>query len=60
MFAAMTQAGKDASLDFTAETGKDYYVRQEVKMAVWAARTGLALEDESTGENAVRGCKMIK
>lgn len=55
-----SKAEKDATLDFTAEAGKNYYVRQEVKMGVWAARTGLVLEDESTGENAVKGCKMIQ
>jgi hypothetical protein len=55
-----SKAEKDATLQFTAEAGKNYYVRQEVKMGVWTARTGLELEDESTGENAVKGCKMIQ
>jgi len=55
-----SKAEKDATLDFTAEPGKNYYVRQEVKMGVWAARTGLVLEDEATGEDAVKGCKLIQ
>lgn len=55
-----SKAEKDATLDFTAEAGKNYYVRQEVKMGVWPARTGLVLEDEATGENGVKGCKMIQ
>jgi len=55
-----SKAEKDATIDFTAEAGKNYYVRQEVKMGVWAARTGLVLEDEATGENGVKGWKMIQ
>lgn len=55
-----SKAEKDATLEFTAEAGKNYYVRQEVKMGVWSARTGLKLEDETTGEDAVKGCKMIQ
>lgn len=36
-----SKAEKDATLQFTAEAGKTYYVWQQVKMGVWAARSGL-------------------
>lgn len=55
-----SKAEKDATLQFTAEAGKTYYVWQKVKMGVWAARTDLTLVDESTGQEAVKSCKMIQ
>lgn len=55
-----SKAEKDASLQFTAEPGKTYYVHQQVKMGVWAARTGLELVDEATGQQAVKDCKLIQ
>lgn len=55
-----SKAEKDATLDFKAEAGKTYYVHQEVKMGVWAARTGLELVDESAGQEAVKACRLIQ
>ena len=55
-----SKAEKDALLQFNAEPGKTYYVHQQVKMGVWAARTGLELVDEATGQQAVKSCNMIQ
>jgi hypothetical protein len=56
----VSKTEKDVSLDMTVEAGKNYYVWQEVKMGMWAARSQLHLEDESTGQAAVKECKLIE
>lgn len=56
----VSKTEKDVQLDFNAEAGKNYYVWQEVKMGVWAARSSLHAVDEKTGQDAVRECKLIE
>lgn len=56
----VSKTEKDVSLDISAQPGKNYYVWQEVKMGVWAARSALHLVDEQTGQEAVRKCKLIQ
>ena len=51
---------KDVNLDIDAQPGNTYYVWQEVKMGMFAARSDLHLVDEKTGENGVKECKMIQ
>jgi len=48
----------DSILDFTAVAGKLYYVWQEVKMGLFAARSQLQLVDEKTGQEGVLETKL--
>lgn len=51
---------KDVNIEVDAQPGNTYYVWQEVKMGMFAARSDLHLVDEKTGENGVKECKMIQ
>jgi hypothetical protein len=42
-----------------ATAGKNYFVWQEVKMGMWAARSALQEVDEKTGRDAIKECKLI-
>lgn len=48
-----------SNLSLTAEPGKDYFVWQEVKMGLWAARSQLQQVDEKTGRDGVLESKLI-
>lgn len=48
-----------SSLPLSAEAGKNYFVWQEVKMGMWAARSLLQQVDESTGRAGVIESKLI-
>ena len=48
-----------STLNLTAEPGKDYFVWQEVKMGLWAARSQLQQVDEKTGRDGVLESKLI-
>jgi hypothetical protein len=56
----VSKTEKDVVLDLDAQAGRTYYVWQEVKMGVWAARSDLHLVDEQTGKDAVKECKLIQ
>jgi hypothetical protein len=56
----VSKTEKDVSLEIDAEAGKNYFVWQEVKMGMWAARSALHLVDEKTGEEAVKDCTLIQ
>ena len=47
-----------ASLGITLEAGKTYYIKQQVKMGIIAARTGLELMNELDGKKALNDCKL--
>lgn len=49
-----------AEVSFTAEAGKNYFVWQEVKMGVAAARSALHLVSEEEGRAAVAQCSLAK
>ena len=46
-------------LNLSAEPGKDYFVWQEVKMGLWAARSLLQQVDDKTGRDGVLESKLI-
>ena len=46
-------------LNLSAEPGKDYFVWQEVKMGLWAARSLLQQVDDKTGREGVLESKLI-
>jgi Protein of unknown function (DUF2846) len=56
----VSKTEQDVAFDIDAQAGQNYYVWQEVKMGVWAARSALHLVDEKTGEEAVMQCKLIQ
>lgn len=49
-----------SELNVKTEPGKLYFVWQEVKMGVWAARSLLQLVDEPTGKTAVMECELAQ
>jgi hypothetical protein len=55
----ISKSEKDSELLITVEEGKNYFVWQEVKMGLWAARSRLHLVDEATGKAGVSECKLI-
>lgn len=56
----VSKTENDATLNLDAQAGKNYYVWQEVKMGVWAARSELHEVDASKGQKAIKECKLIK
>ena len=56
----MSKGEKDSTLDLEVIAGSNYFVWQEVKMGVMAARSQLNLVSEATGKKAVGECKLIK
>ena len=56
----VSKTEKDVSVDFTAQAGQNYYVWQEVKMGMWAARSALHVVDEKAGQEAIKECKLIE
>lgn len=55
----ISKSEKDSELLITVEEGKNYFIWQEVKMGMWAARSKLHLVDEATGKAGVSECKLI-
>jgi hypothetical protein len=49
----ISKTENDSVLDFTAVAGQLYYVWQEVKMGLFAARSNVQLVDEKTGQAGV-------
>jgi len=56
----VSKSENDAELKLDTVAGKNYFVWQEVKMGVWAARSKLNLVDEATGKEGVAECKLIE
>jgi hypothetical protein len=48
-----------SELTLNTQAGKNYYVWQEVKMGMWAARSMLQEVNESVGQAAVLECKLL-
>ena len=55
---SLTENTSELTLNTLA--GKNYYVWQEVKMGMWAARSMLQEVDETTGQAAVLECKLLE
>lgn len=50
----------DSSLDLKVESGKNYFVWQEVKMGVWSGRSQLQVVSEEKGKAGVLECKLVQ
>ena len=56
----MSKTENDSTLKVDAVAGRNYFVWQEVKMGMFAARSNLQLVDEATGKAGVAECKLIQ
>lgn len=56
-FASITENTSTLNLD--AKAGETYYIWQEVKMGMWAARSSLQLVDKEKGKKGVEESKLI-
>ena len=56
----VSKTENDSTLVVNAAAGRNYFVWQEVKMGMWAARSNLQQVDETTGKAAVQECKLIE
>jgi hypothetical protein len=50
----------DATITLDVVAGRNYFVWQEVKMGLWAARSQLQQVDEAKGRAAVSECKLVQ
>jgi len=49
-----------AKISLDTEPGRIYYVWQEVKMGMWAARSALHVVSEEEGQEGVKECKLAQ
>jgi PBP1b-binding outer membrane lipoprotein LpoB len=56
----VSKTENDSTLKVDAVAGRNYFVWQEVKMGLFAARSQLQIVDEATGKTAVSECKLIQ
>ena len=50
----------DSTLMINAAAGRNYFIWQEVKMGMFAARSALQQVDDATGKAAIAECKLIE
>jgi Protein of unknown function (DUF2846) len=56
----LSKTENDSTLTIDAVAGRNYFVWQEVKMGMFAARSALQLVDEAKGKAGVAECKLIE
>ena len=56
----LSKTENDSSLTIDAAAGRNYFVWQEVKMGMFAARSALQQVDEAKGKAGVAECKLIE
>jgi hypothetical protein len=56
----VSKSEKDSTVELTAQNGKAYFVWQEVKMGLFAARTELHVVPASAGTKAVATCSLAE
>jgi hypothetical protein len=54
----LSKTENDSTVQINAEAGRNYFVWQEVKMGMFAARSQLQLVDEATGKAGVAECNL--
>jgi hypothetical protein len=55
-----SKAENDSKLEFDAQAGKNYFVRQGVLEGTLSAKTRLQIVDDATGKAGVRECQLIE
>ncbi|CAD6548891.1 hypothetical protein LMG28140_04677 [Paraburkholderia metrosideri] len=58
MHELVSKTENDSTLNIDAVAGKIYYVWQEVKMGMWAARSKLQPVDDDVGRNGVKESRL--
>jgi hypothetical protein len=56
----MSKTENDSTVTVDAAAGRNYFVWQEVKMGLFAARSSLQQVDEAIGKAGVAECKLIE
>jgi uncharacterized protein YceK len=56
----MSHTETNPTVDIDAKAGQSYYVWQEVKMGMWAARSLLHIMSTSEGQAGVRKCELLQ
>src|SRR5262249_10831871 len=56
----LSKTENDSTVTVNAVAGRNYFVWQEVKMGMMAARSQLQLVDEATGKAGVAECKRVE
>jgi hypothetical protein len=56
----VSKTENDSTLKVDTVAGRNYFVWQEVKMGMFAARSALQLVDEGTGKAGVAECKLVQ
>lgn len=56
----VSQAETDDEIAFNVESGKNYFVWQEVKMGLFYARSKLHIVSEEKGQKEVRECSLLQ
>jgi hypothetical protein len=56
----VSKTENDSTLSLDVQAGRNYFVWQEVKMGMFAARSLLQLVDEAKGRAGVSECKLIE
>lgn len=59
-FQVTSKTENDSSVDLKVESGKNYFVWQEVKMGVWSGRSQLQVVSEEKGKAGVLECKLVQ
>ncbi len=55
----VSKAENDYPLEIVAESGKNYFIWQEVKMGLLYARSQLHVSDDVTGKMGVKECQLV-
>lgn len=56
----VSKGENDSRLELVTEPGKKYYVWQEAKIGLTAARSSLSLVPEAQGESEILNCKLVQ
>ena len=56
----VSKTENDSTLTVSAIAGRNYFIWQEVKMGLFAARSALQQVDDATGKAGIAECKLIE
>jgi hypothetical protein len=59
-YTIVSKTENDSTLTVNAAAGRNYFIWQEVKMGLFAARSALQQVDDATGKAGIADCKLIE
>ena len=59
-YTVTSKTENDSNVTVDAAAGRNYFLWQEVKMGLMAARSNLQLVDDATGKAGIAECKLIE